>query len=306
MKEKINTINNFLKEKFGEKIYKVSLDAGFTCPNRDGTLAYGGCSFCSESGSGEFTGNKSKSIYEQIDEQIKFIEKKFKGNKFIAYFQNFTNTYGELDYLEKIYNDALSHPNIIGLAIATRPDCIDDDILNLLETLNKKTFLWVELGLQTINDEVAQAFNRAYKTEIYEKCCQKLKEKNIKFVTHIIIGLPYEKENDYLKTTIFAENCGTWGLKIHLLYVNKNTKIELLYNNSILKTQQKDEYVNKVVNILENVSYNIVIHRMTGDGDKKNLIAPLWSLNKKDVLNSIHKLLKTKNSYQGKLKEDLK
>lgn len=306
MKEKINTINNFLKEKFGEKIYKVSLDAGFTCPNRDGTLAYGGCSFCSESGSGEFTGNKSKSIYEQIDEQIKFIEKKFKGNKFIAYFQNFTNTYGELDYLEKIYNDALSHPNIIGLAIATRPDCIDDDILNLLETLNKKTFLWVELGLQTINDEVAQAFNRAYETEIYEKCCQKLKEKNIKFVTHIIIGLPYEKENDYLKTAIFAENCGTWGLKIHLLYVNKNTKIELLYNNSILKTQQKDEYVNKVVNILENVSYNIVIHRMTGDGDKKNLIAPLWSLNKKDVLNSIHKLLKTKNSYQGKLKEDLK
>lgn len=303
MKERINTLNQFLKEKFDEKIYKVSLDGGFTCPNRDGTLSYGGCTFCSESGSGEFSATRNKSIYEQIKEQIKFIDGKFKGNKFIAYFQNFTNTYGELSYLEKIYTEALSHPNIIGLAIATRPDCIDENILTLLDNLNKKTFLWIELGLQTINDKVAQSFNRGYKTEIYTECCKKLKERNIKFVTHIIIGLPYENENDYLETAIYAEKVGTWGLKIHLMYVNKGSKIENLYKNSILKIQEKDEYVKKVVNILENISYNVVIHRMTGDGDKRTLIAPLWSTNKIDVLNSIHKSLKIRNSYQGKMKK---
>ena len=304
MKEKINTINNFLKEKFGEKIYKVSLDGGFTCPNRDGTAAYGGCTFCSESGSGEFTGTRTKSITEQINEQIKFLNKKFIGEKYIAYFQNFTNTYAPVKYLRKIYEEALSHPNIIGIAIATRPDCLPDEVLTLLEELNSKTFLWIELGLQTLNDEVAQTFNRAYKTSIYEEAAIKLNQRKIKFVTHIILGLPYENENDYLETAIFAEKCGTWGLKLHLMYVVEKTPLEILYKSGKLKVYEKNDYVKKIVNILENVSYNIVIHRMTGDGDKKTLIAPLWSLNKKDVLNSIQKELKIRNSFQGKIKED--
>lgn len=302
MKEKINTINNYLKEKFGEKIYKLSLDGGFTCPNRDGNLATGGCIFCSESGSGEFTGDKKNTIHSQIDEQIKFIEKKFSGNKYIAYFQNFTNTYASVEYLEKIYYEALSHPNIVGLAIATRPDCLSAEILSLLDKINKETFLWIELGLQTINDEVAYFFNRAYKTSVYTEITKKLNILNIKFVTHIILGLPYEKENDYLDTAIFAEKCGTWGLKLHLMYILKKTKLEKIYNNNELKIQQKDKYVKKIVDILENISYNIVIHRMTGDAEKNSLIAPLWSLNKKDVLNSIQKELKHRNSFQGKNK----
>ncbi|MDO4690828.1 MAG: TIGR01212 family radical SAM protein [Fusobacterium sp.] len=305
MKEKINTINNFLKKEFGEKIYKLSLDGGFSCPNRDGKLSYGGCIFCSESGSGEFAATKIKTISEQIDEQIKSISKKFNGKKYIAYFQNFTNTYAPVEYLKRIYEEALKHPNIIGLAIATRPDCIDDEILNLLVSFNKKTFLWIELGLQTINDDVANFFNRGYKTAIYENITKKLNERKIKFVTHIILGLPYEKKEDSLNTALFAEKCGTWGLKLHLMYVVKGTKLETLYKNSELKIYKKEDYVKKIISILENISYNIIIHRITGDGDKKTLVAPLWSLNKKDVLNSIQKKLKESKTFQGKNREDI-
>lgn len=301
MSEKINTINNYLKNKFGEKIYKVSLDGGFTCPNRDGKLSKGGCIFCGESGSGDFTSGRNKSIYNQIEDQIKLISKKYNGNKYIAYFQNFTNTYADVDYLRKIYEEALSHPDIVGLAIATRPDCLENDILELLSEINKKTFLWIELGLQTINDEVAHFFNRAYKTEIYQKSTEKLKKLNIKFVTHIIIGLPKEEKEDYFKTTMFAQKCGTWGIKLHLMYVEKGTGLESFYNSGKLKVNTKEEYIEKIVNILENISPDIIIHRMTGDGNRDTLIAPLWSLKKVDVLNSIQKLLKERNSYQGKM-----
>ena len=294
-------LNDFLKEKFNEKIYKVSLDGDFTCPNRDGKVSRGGCIFCSENGSGDFTATKLKSIHAQIEEQIDLVSKKYKGDKYIAYFQNFTNTYAEVSYLRKIYQEALSHEKIVGLAIATRPDCLGDDVLELLAELNKKTFLWVELGLQTVNDDVAKYFNRAYETEIYKEASEKLNRLNIKFVTHIIIGLPKEEEEDYLKTTIFAQNCGTWGIKLHLMYVVKNTPLEKLYLNGDLKVNTKEEYVEKVINILENISPEIVVHRLTGDGDRETLVAPLWSIKKIDVLNSIHKELKRRNTYQGKL-----
>jgi len=294
-------LNDFLKEKFNEKIYKVSLDGGFTCPNRDGKVSRGGCIFCSENGSGDFTATKLKSIHAQIEEQIDLVSKKYKGDKYIAYFQNFTNTYAEVSYLRKIYEEALSHEKIVGLAIATRPDCLGDDVLELLAELNKKTFLWVELGLQTLNDYVAKYFNRAYETEIYKETSEKLNRLNIKFVTHIIIGLPKEEEDDYLKTAIFAQNCGTWGVKLHLMYVVKNTPLEKLYLNGDLKVNTKEEYVEKVINILENISPEIVVHRLTGDGDRETLVAPLWSIKKIDVLNSIHKELKRRNTYQGKL-----
>ena len=301
MIRKIYMLNDFLKEKFNEKIYKVSLDGGFTCPNRDGKVSRGGCIFCSENGSGDFTATKLKSIHAQIEEQIDLVSKKYKGDKYIAYFQNFTNTYAEVSYLRKIYQEALSHEKIVGLAIATRPDCLGDDVLELLAELNKKTFLWVELGLQTLNDDVAKYFNRAYETEIYKKASEKLNRLNIKFVTHIIIGLPKEEEDDYLKTAIFAQNCGTWGIKLHLMYVVKNTPLEKLYLNGDLKINTKEEYVEKVVNVLENISSEIVVHRLTGDGDRETLVAPLWSIKKIDVLNSIHKELKRRNTYQGKL-----
>ena len=294
-------LNDFLKEKFNEKIYKVSLDGGFTCPNRDGKVSRGGCIFCSENGSGDFTATKLKSIHAQIEEQIDLVSKKYKGDKYIAYFQNFTNTYAEVSYLKKIYEEALSHEKIVGLAIATRPDCLEDDVLELLAELNKKTFLWVELGLQTLNDYVAKYFNRAYETEIYKEASEKLNRLNIKFVTHIIIGLPKEEDDDYLKTAIFAQNCGTWGIKLHLMYVVKNTPLEKLYLNGDLKVNTKEEYVEKVVNVLENISSEIVVHRLTGDGDRETLVAPLWSIKKIDVLNSIHKELKRRNTYQGKL-----
>ena len=294
-------LNDFLKEKFNEKIYKVSLDGGFTCPNRDGKVSRGGCIFCSENGSGDFTATKLKSIHAQIEEQIDLVSKKYKGDKYIAYFQNFTNTYAEVSYLRKIYEEALSHEKIVGLAIATRPDCLGDDVLELLAELNKKTFLWVELGLQTVNDDVAKYFNRAYETGIYKEASEKLNKLNIKFVTHIIIGLPKEENDDYLKTAIFAQNCGTWGIKLHLMYVVKNTPLEKLYLNGDLKVNTKEEYVEKVINILENISPEIVVHRLTGDGDRETLVAPLWSIKKIDVLNSIHKELKRRNTYQGKL-----
>ena len=301
MIRKIYMLNDFLKEKFNEKIYKVSLDGGFTCPNRDGKVSRGGCIFCSENGSGDFTATKLKSIHAQIEEQIDLVSKKYKGDKYIAYFQNFTNTYAEVSYLRKIYEEALSHEKIVGLAIATRPDCLEDDVLELLAELNKKTFLWVELGLQTLNDDVAKYFNRAYKTEIYKEASEKLNRLNIKFVTHIIIGLPKEENDDYLKTAIFAQNCGTWGIKLHLMYVVKNTPLEKLYLNGALKVNTKEEYDEKVVNVLENISSEIVVHRLTGDGDRETLVAPLWSIKKIDVLNSIHKELKRRNTYQGKL-----
>lgn len=301
MIRKIYMLNDFLKEKFNEKIYKVSLDGGFTCPNRDGKVSRGGCIFCSENGSGDFTATKLKSIHAQIEEQIDLVSKKYKGDKYIAYFQNFTNTYAEVSYLRKIYEEALSHEKIVGLAIATRPDCLEDDVLELLAELNKKTFLWVELGLQTLNDDVAKYFNRAYETEIYKEASEKLNKLNIKFVTHIIIGLPKEENDDYLKTAIFAQNCGTWGIKLHLMYVVKNTPLEKLYLNGDLKVNTKEEYVEKVVNVLENISSEVVVHRLTGDGDRETLVAPLWSIKKIDVLNSIHKELKRRNTYQGKL-----
>ena len=301
MIRKIYMLNDFLKEKFNEKIYKVSLDGGFTCPNRDGKVSRGGCIFCSENGSGDFTATKLKSIHAQIEEQIDLVSKKYKGDKYIAYFQNFTNTYAEVSYLRKIYQEALSHEKIVGLAIATRPDCLGDDVLELLAKLNKKTFLWVELGLQTLNNDVAKYFNRAYETEIYKEASEKLNRLNIKFVTHIIIGLPKEENDDYLKTAIFAQNCGTWGIKLHLMYVVKNTPLEKLYLNGDLKVNTKEEYVEKVVNVLENISSEIVVHRLTGDGDRETLVAPLWSIKKIDVLNSIHKELKRRNTYQGKL-----
>lgn len=298
--ERFYKLNTYLKEKFNEKIYKVSLDGGFTCPNRDGRISNKGCLFCSDVGSGEFAGNRKKTITEQIDEQLEFIKSKVKDGKVIAYFQNFTNTYGNVEYLRKIYYEALSHERVIGIAIATRPDCLDDEIIELLDEINKKYFLWIELGLQTVNDDIANIINRGYKTEVYRDITKKLNEKNIKFVTHMIIGLPNEKKEDLYNTVKLINDVHSWGIKIHLLYILKNSNLLRYYEKNLFKVYDKDEYEDTIVELLNILSPEIVIHRLTGDAKKDELFAPLWSTNKRGILNSIEKKLKATNSYQGK------
>lgn len=298
--ERFYKLNTYLKEKFNEKTYKVSLDGGFTCPNRDGKISNKGCLFCSDVGSGEFAGNRKKTITEQIDEQLEFIKSKVKDGKVIAYFQNFTNTYGNVEYLRKIYYEALSHERVIGIAIATRPDCLDDEIIELLDEINKKYFLWIELGLQTVNDDIANIINRGYKTEVYRDITKKLNEKNIKFVTHMIIGLPNEKKEDLYNTVKLINDVHSWGIKIHLLYILKNSNLLRYYEKNLFKVYDKDEYEDTIVELLNILSPEIVIHRLTGDAKKDELFAPLWSTNKRGILNSIEKKLKATNSYQGK------
>ena len=298
--DKFYKLNNFLKENFKEKIFKVSLDGGFTCPNRDGKISNKGCLFCSDKGSGEFAGDRCKTITAQIDEQIDFMKDKIGSSKVIAYFQNFTNTYGDVEYLRKIYYEALNHEKVIGIAIATRPDCLSDDVINLLDEINKKYFLWVELGLQTANDNIGKIINRGYDTKVYIDSCRILNEKNIKFVTHMIVGLPNEEKKDLYDTIDLINSVKSWGIKIHLLYILKNSKLLNYYQQNPFKIYEKDEYENTVIELLERLSPSIVVHRLTGDAKKDELFEPLWSLNKRGILNSIEKKLKSSKSYQGK------
>lgn len=298
--DKFYKLNSFLKENFKEKIYKVSLDGGFTCPNRDGKISNKGCLFCSDKGSGEFAGDRCKTITTQIDEQIDFMKDKIGSSKVIAYFQNFTNTYGDVEYLRKIYYEALNHEKVIGIAIATRPDCLSDDVINLLDEINKKYFLWVELGLQTANDSIGKIINRGYDTKVYIDGCRILNEKNIKFVTHMIVGLPNEEKKDLYDTIDLINSVKSWGIKIHLLYILKNSKLLNYYQQNPFKIYEKDEYENIVIELLERLSPSIVVHRLTGDAKKDELFEPLWSLNKRGILNSIEKKLKSSKSYQGK------
>lgn len=298
--DKFYKLNSFLKENFKEKIFKVSLDGGFTCPNRDGKISNKGCLFCSDKGSGEFAGDRCKTITAQIDEQIDFMKDKIGSSKVIAYFQNFTNTYGDVEYLRKIYYEALNHEKVIGIAIATRPDCLSDDVINLLDEINKKYFLWVELGLQTANDNIGKIINRGYDTKVYIDSCKILNEKNIKFVTHMIVGLPNEEKKDLYDTIDLINSVKSWGIKIHLLYILKNSKLLNYYQQNPFKIYEKDEYENTVIELLERLSPSIVVHRLTGDAKKDELFEPLWSLNKRGILNSIEKKLKSSKSYQGK------
>ena len=290
------SLNDFFKDEFKDKIFKVSLDGGFTCPNRDGKVAHGGCIFCSDAGSGEFAGNRRKSITEQIDEQLEFLKDKVKDKKVIAYFQNFTNTYGDVDYLREIYYEALNHPKVLGLAIGTRPDCIEDDTLELLKEIKEKHFFWIELGLQTIDDKVAKIINRGYPLSTYLETSKKLKESGIKFVTHMIVGLPTEEREDILNTARCIVQSGAWGIKIHSLHIIKGTPLERLYNDTNFKVFTLDEYVDIVVTILKLLPDKMVVHRVTGDGKKDEVVEPKWSLNKRKVLNEIEKELKKREN----------
>ncbi|HHY77974.1 MAG TPA: TIGR01212 family radical SAM protein [Clostridiales bacterium] len=293
------SLNYFLRQKFGEKVIKISLDAGFTCPNRDGSKSRGGCIFCSPRGSGDFT-MTSPDLSQQFEEAKVMMSKKWKKGKYIGYFQAYTNTYAPVKVLREKYYTILNKEDVVGLAIATRPDCLPEDVLELLEEINNKTYLWVELGLQTIHEETAKLINREYPLSDYINAVKELRKRNIDVVTHCILGLPGETKEDMLQTVDFVAHTDTQGIKLHLLHLMKDTPMVKLYEEGRLKLMEKDEYVDLVVDCLEILPPNMVIHRLTGDGPRDTLIGPKWSLNKWEVLNSIDDRLVERDTWQGK------
>lgn len=286
------SFNKYLKDKFGQKVYKISLDGGFTCPNRDGKTGTRGCIFCSKGGSGDFAENRDMSITEQIESGKKKVEKKIKSGKYIAYFQAFTNTYAPVETLRQKYEQAINHPDIVALSIATRPDCLGDDVLRLLDEMNKIKPVFVELGLQTIHQKSAKYIRRGYDLSVYDKAVRDLKKIGVNVVVHVILGLPNESENDMLETVKYVCESGVNGIKLQLLHVIDGTDLAKDYEKGLFKTLEFDEYVNLIVKCVKIIPKDIVIHRLTGDGAKKDLIAPLWSADKKRVLNAINKALR--------------
>lgn len=286
------SFNKYLKDKFGQKIYKISLDGGFTCPNRDGKAGTRGCIFCSKGGSGDFAESREMSITEQIESGKKRVEKKIKSGKYIAYFQAFTNTYAPVEILRQKYEEAINHPDIVALSIATRPDCLGDDVLRLLDEMNKIKPVFVELGLQTIHQKSAKYIRRGFDLSVYDKAVRDLKKISVNVVVHVILGLPNESENDMLETVKYVCESGANGIKLQLLHVIDGTDLAKDYEKGLFKTLEFDEYVNLIVKCVKIIPKDIVIHRLTGDGAKKDLIAPLWSADKKRVLNAINKALR--------------
>ena len=286
------SFNKYLKDKFGQKVYKISLDGGFTCPNRDGKTGTRGCIFCSKGGSGDFAESREMSITEQIENGKKRVEKKIKSGKYIAYFQAFTNTYAPVEILRQKYEEAINHPDIVALSIATRPDCLGDDVLRLLDEMNKIKPVFVELGLQTIHQKSAKYIRRGYDLSVYDKAVRDLKKIGVNVVVHVILGLPNESENDMLETVKYVCESGANGIKLQLLHVIDGTDLAKDYEKGLFKTLEFDEYVNLIVKCVKIIPKDIVIHRLTGDGAKKDLIAPLWSADKKRVLNAINKALR--------------
>lgn len=301
------SLNNYLKETFGEKVYKISIDAGFTCPNRDGTLGTGGCIFCSGSGSGDFASSRSLSITEQIESgKARVIAKMPEGkHKFIAYFQAFTNTYAPVDTLRKIYMEAINHPDIVAISIATRPDCLPDEVLDLIREINEIKPVWVELGLQTIHEDTAKYIRRGYELSVYENAVKRLNALDVHIVTHVILGLPGENKERIHETVRYVVSLSDtlagnhpMGIKLQLLHIIKGTDLASEYEVGNVRVLEMDEYVDLIADCIEIIGEKLVIHRMTGDGDKKTLIAPLWSGDKKRVLNALNKAISHREFYK--------
>lgn len=292
--------NSFFREKFGTKIIKIALDGGFTCPNRDGKLSYGGCIFCSEKGSGDFAGNRLNSIEKQFQDMKKIMQRKWKDGKYMAYFQSFTNTYAPLPYLKQLFTRASNLEDVVAISIATRPDCINEEIVEFLSELNKKIYICIELGFQTSKKESIKLINRCYDNQVFEDCIHLLNKYKIDTIVHTILGLPYESKQDMLNTISYVSSFNISGIKLQLLHVLKDTALANLYYKKGFNILTLQEYVDIVVSCIEILPPEIVIHRITGDGDRKNLIEPKWSLNKKVVLNTINKEFYNRNTYQGK------
>ena len=293
------SLNEYYKNRFNKKVYKISINGGMTCPNRDGTLGTKGCIFCSEGGSGEFSASAELRISEQLKSAIERVKTKTKDNLFIAYFQPFTNTYASTDYLRRIFYEAIEPDCIVGLSIATRPDCLDDEKLELLKELNLIKPVSVELGLQTIHENTAEYIRRGYKLEVYDEAVRKLRNAGIDIVTHVIIGLPYETEEMMLETVEYVGK-RTDGIKLQLLHVLKNTDLAKEYQSGKFEVLSLENYTDIIIKAIERLPERVVIHRITGDGDKKSLIAPMWSADKKRVLNYINREMERRDVKQGK------
>lgn len=301
-----HSLDYMLKERFGEKVYKLTLNGGMSCPNRDGKLGTGGCIFCSAGGSGDFAGDSAQSIDQQIAQQKELICKKRPVNTFIAYFQAYTNTYAPVEYLRALFTQALSHPEVAALSIGTRPDCLGEDVLDLLSQLNRIKPVWVELGLQTIHPATARYIRRGYPLSCFEEAVKNLHARDLDIIVHTILGLPGETTEQMLQTISFLNHQPIQGIKMQLLHVLKGTDLADDYLAGKFSVLSQEAYVDLVISCLEHLSPDIVVHRITGDGPRDLLIAPLWSSAKRTVLNEIHHQMKERNTWQGKYyKEDV-
>lgn len=294
------TLDYFYKQKFGKKVSKISLNAGFTCPNKDGNKGYGGCIYCSKTGSGDFAGDVEKDLITQFNEVKEMMSSKWKDTFYIGYFQANTNTYADTEVLKEKYEPILKLDNIIGLNISTRPDAITDECLEYLDNLNKRTYLTIELGLQTIHETTTKLINRGHDLECFDKMVKRLRSKNINVVVHIINGFPYETKEMMLETIKYVNTLDIQGIKIHMLHIIKDTALETLYNKEKFHVLTKEEYVDIVIEQLELLREDIVINRITGDPVKDDLIEPKWLVKKFGVLNEIDKEMVKRNSFQGK------
>ena len=282
-------LNEYLRDTFGCKVYKIALNAGFTCPNRDGTLGTGGCIFCSAGGSGDFAEDAGKGITQQIEDGKRRVEGKMKEGKYIAYFQAYTNTYASVSRLRTLFTEAMEHPDVVAISVATRPDCLPEEVLDLLEELNQVKPLWVELGLQTIHPESAEYIRRGYELSVYDRAVTELRERGIEVITHVILGLPGETAEDMVETVRYVCAGGATGIKLQLLHILRGTDLEKEYQEGKVHVLSEDEYIEILKRCVRVIPESVVIHRLTGDGDKKILVAPLWSGDKKHVWNRIKK-----------------
>lgn len=301
MEKKYFSANEYFRSRFGVKLIKIALDGGFTCPNRDGTLSRGGCIFCSPDGSGDFSACRSQSITSQLAEMKEKMSIKWKSGKYLAYFQAFTNTYAPVNVLREKYTEAISDKDVLALSVATRPDCLSHDVLALLSELNEIKPVFVELGLQSSKPETVKLINRCYENSVFSSAVKNLHSVGINTVAHIILGLPYETKEDMLASVSYAAACGIDGIKLQLLHILKNTALEQLYYKEAFKILTLDEYVDIVISSIELLPPSVVIHRITGDGNRKTLIEPKWSLDKKRVLNAINNGFINRNTFQGRL-----
>ena len=288
------SLNQYLKDTFGQKVYKIALDGGFTCPNRDGTLGIRGCIFCSGAGSGDFAESSALSVTEQLERGKKRIEQKYRDGKYIAYFQAFTNTYAPVERLRALYEEAMSCSDVVALSIATRPDCLPDEVVALLAELNQKKPVWVELGLQTIHEKTADYIRRGYPLSVYDDAVMRLKKAGIQVIVHVILGLPGETTEEMKDTVSYVGKSGADGIKLQLLHVIKGTDLEKEYLAGSFRTLEMEEYVNLAAECIALLPENMIIHRMTGDGARSTLVAPRWSTDKKRVLNALAKAIREK------------
>ena len=300
--KRYHTLNYHLREKYHQKIFKVMINAGFTCPNIDGTVKYGGCTFCSTKGSGDFAGNPEDNLKTQFNQVKDMMHQKWPEAGYIAYFQAFSNTHAPLEVLKRKYEAVLEcDPNIVALSIGTRPDCLPDDVVDYLGELNKEVDLWVELGLQSMHDQTGKLINRGHDYQTLVEGVNKLRAKNIDVIIHIINGLPGETHEMMLETAKAVAGLDVQGIKIHLLHVIEGTPMHKMYEKGMLRLMEKEEYIDLVVDQLEVLPPKMVIHRLTGDAVREELVGPMWSLKKWEVLNAIDDRLKERNTYQGRL-----